>query len=245
VNSGIYTAYSGLRAQMEALDLTAHNLANIQTTGFKEQRAFFQLLNPTQASAVPQGLEQVVNNHALLAGTTVNLAGGSLVETGRDLDLAIIGAGLLTVQTPNGVRYTRNGNLQVNSQSRLVSPDGFAVLGERGPITLGPGQVEINARGEVFLNNALVDRLKLVAVDDRTQLTREGESLFALPAAVPAPKTADGVSVQQRFLEQSNVNPVLATVRMVEIMRHFEAIQKSLNLISNVMDAKSIEKLSR
>jgi flagellar basal-body rod protein FlgG len=228
---------------METLDLLANNLANINTTGFKEQRVFCRVLNqnaPVEASA----LGAVINNHAALAEAAYNFENGSLLVTGRDLDIALVGPGFLSIQTPNGVRYTRNGNLQTNGKSQLVTLDGMPVLGERGPIVLGQGKVEINERGEVLVDNAVVERLKLVTFEDSSQLQREGNTLFALPATAQ-PKPAEDVSVRRGCLEQSNVNPVLSTVRMVEIMRHFEAIQKSLSLISNVMDAKSIEKLSR
>jgi flagellar basal-body rod protein FlgF len=229
---------------METLDLLANNLANINTTGFKEQRAFYRLLDRTAAWGETSPLSAVVNNHAALAEAAYNFENGSLVETGRDLDIALVGPGFLSIQTPNGVRYSRNGNLQTNARSQLVTIDGLPVLGERGPIVLGQGKTEINEHGEVVVDKAIVERLKLVTFEASSQLQREGNTLFA-PRTTAEAKPAEGVTVRQGYLEQSNVSPVASTVRMVEIMRHFEAIQKSLNLISNVMDAKSIEKLSR
>lgn len=245
MNSGIYTAYSGLKAQMETLDTLANNLANVNTTGFKEQRAFYRLLDASGEMPGTQSLQNAVNQHVSLEGAALNLEDGSLAASGRDLDLALVGPGFLAVQTPGGVRYTRDGNLQANRQAQLVTTGGYQVLGERGPITLPPGSLDISERGEVFVNHQFLDRLKLVSFDNTSDLTREGRSLFAARPGAQEPKPAQSVSVHQRFLEQSNVSPVLSTVRMVEIMRHFEAIQKGLNLISNVMDSKSIEKLSR
>ena len=93
------------------------------------------------------------------------------------------------------------------------------------------------------MDGAVVDRLKLAAFDDPLRLRREGNTLFASAGAQAKP--ADSVSVRQGYLEQSNVNPVVSTVRLVEIMRRYEAIQKSLSLISNTLDQKCIEKLSR
>jgi flagellar basal-body rod protein FlgF len=244
VNNGIYTAYSGMKAQMEALDLLANNLANINTTGFKEQKAFYTLLNDSQ-SGTQAPLESAVQSHAVLAEAAFNLANGSLLETGRELDVALAGPGFLTVQTPAGLRYTRNGNLQTNASSQLVTVEGFPVLGERGAITLGPGKVEISEQGEVVVDGRQVDRLKMATFDNSVRLMREGDTLLAAPQGAPESRPADATAVKQGFLEQSNVNPVLSTVRMVEIMRHFEAIQKCMSMISNVVDAKSIEKLSR
>jgi flagellar basal-body rod protein FlgF len=110
---------------------------------------------------------------------------------------------------------------------------------------LGQGKVDINQDGEIRVDGSLVDRLKIVAFEDPAALLSEGGTRFApaQPDALPLP-AADTV-VRQGYQEQSNVNPMLATVRMLEIMRHFEAIQKSISLMYNDMDAKAIERLSR
>ena len=245
MHSGIYTAYSGLKAQMEALDLLANNLANANTTGFKEQKAFFSALNTAMGSLEASPLEAAINSHAVLAESSLNVMGGSLLQTDRELDLALVGDGFLTVETPAGIRYTRNGNLMTDSRSVLCTAEGHPVIGERGRIVLGPGKVGINEDGEVLVNSVRIDRLKLASFENPAKLLRQGNSLFAPISGEQLPKAATGVTVRQGYQEQSNVNPVLATVRMVEIMRHFEAIQKSVTLMFNEMDAKSIERLGR
>ncbi|MDM7994866.1 MAG: flagellar hook basal-body protein, partial [Acidobacteriota bacterium] len=162
MDSGIYTAYSGLRAQSDALDILANNLANIHTTGFKEEKAFYTYLN--QSSEKPQGPDtfNAVINRSIQAQSTLNFETGSLNETSRELDIAIAGDGFLAVQTPQGVRYTRNGNLNLNAKSVLTTSEGHPVLGTSGkPITLGPGKIRIGESGDVFLDGAQVDRLKV------------------------------------------------------------------------------------
>ena len=243
MHSGIYTAYSGLKAQMEALDVLASNLANINTAGFKEQKAFFSALNLALDTPGATPLEEAINTHAVLAENALNASNGPLVETQRDLDLALVGNGFLTVETPGGVRYSRNGNLVTDAKSVLCTADGHPVLGEDGRIVLGPGKVDINQDGEILVGGTRVGRLKLAAFDNPSALLREGNSLLAPNGQEPKP--ASGTAVRQGYQEQSNVNPVLATVRMLEIMRHFEAIQRSVHLMYNEMDAKSIEKLAR
>jgi len=245
VHSGIYTAYSGLKAQMDALDMLANNLANVNTVGFKEQKAFFIALNLALDGANAPQLDSAINTHAVLAESALNLAGGSLVETHRDLDLALVGNGFLAVETPAGVRYTRNGNLMTDARSVLCTSEGLPVLGEHGRIVLSPGKVDINEDGDILVGGARVDRLQLAAFDDPASLIPEGSSLLAPARSGQAPKAASGVTVRQGLQEQSNVNPILATVRLVEIMRRFEAIQKSVSLMFNDMDSKAIEKLSR
>jgi flagellar basal body rod protein FlgG len=230
---------------MDALDMLANNLANVNTVGFKEQKAFFIALNLALDGANAPQLDSAINTHAVLAGSALNLTVGSLVETHRDLDLALVGNGFLAVETPAGVRYTRNGNLMTDARSVLCTSEGLPVLGEHGRIVLSPGKVDINEDGDILVGGARVDRLQLAAFDDPASLIPEGSSLLAPARSGQAPKAASGVTVRQGLQEQSNVNPILATVRLVEIMRRFEAIQKSVSLMFNDMDSKAIEKLSR
>jgi len=244
VHSGLYTAYSGMKAQMDALDMLANNLANVNTTGFKEQKTFFTALNLAMDSSASPQIDSAINTHAVVAQGAVDLSTGSLVGTGNDLDVALVGNGLLTVETPGGVRYTRNGNLTTDTKSVLCTSDGYPVLGDAGHIVLGPGKVNIDQDGQISLNGVTVDRLKLASFDDPASLSLEGGSLLAVHNN-QTPKAATNVTVRQGYQEQSNVNPLLATVRMVELMRNFEAIQKGVNLMVNDLDAKAIDRLSR
>ncbi len=244
MHSSIQVAYTGLKAQMDALDTLANNLANANAAGFKEQKSFFTTFNRMMESPGATPLEAAINNE-VSAGSALNLGDGSMVETRRDLDVALSGNGFFTVETPGGVRYTRNGNFTTNAKSVLCTADGFPVLGERGQIALNPGKVTINQDGEILVDDVRVERLKLAAFDDRASLLSEGSLLFAPAPGGQAAKPASGVVVRQGYQEQSNVNPMLATVRMVEILRHFEAIQKSISLMFNDIDAKAIERLGR
>jgi len=245
MNSGIYTAYSGLKAQADALEILSNNLANLNTTAFKEEKAFTTYLDQgTAAMQKDEGLGGTINRSVRVAAA-VNPETGSLEATGRDLDIAIEGAGFLSVLTSRGVRYTRNGSLNLNAQSVLVASDGSPVMGETGkPVRLEAGTVRIGEGGEVFLDNRQVGRLKIVAFDDLSKLQKEGNSLFAPRSAGLTERKSDA-RIKSGYLEQSNVNPVSSVVRMVEILRHFEAIQKTVNLVMNEMNPKAIEKLGR
>lgn len=244
MHSGVIAAYSGLKAQMEALDTLANNLANVNTAGFKEQVSFFRTLNLARDSSGVAPLESAINN-AVTSGSALNVNPGTLLETHRDLDIAIEGEGFLTVETPQGLRYTRNGNLIRNAESVLCTADGFPVLGESGRIVLSPGKVNITQDGQIQVDGNNMARLKVVSFEHSSSLTCEGHSLFAAAQGADNPGPASGAAIRQGYQEQSNVNPVMSTVRMVEILRHFEAIQKSVNLMINDLDAKAIEKLGR
>jgi flagellar basal-body rod protein FlgG len=241
MNSGIYTGYSGLRAQMNALEILSNNLANVNTTGFKEEKPFYTLVS---RSLQPSGqLEQAINAQAVLSRGAMNVANGALLLTSGELDVALAGPGFLTVQAPQGIRYTRSGALIRDARSTLCTADGFPVLGENGPIVLGPGKVTINEQGEVFVDEARAGRLKIAAFDNPQLLLREGNSLIVPPEG-QAPGVANTI-VRQGYLEQSNVNPITSVIGLVGIMRNFEAIQKSVNMLMNDINAKSIEKLGR
>jgi len=243
MNNEIYTAYSGLKAQSDALEVLANNLANSNSTAYKGEIAFYTYLKQA-AGASQQGTD--MNNaisKPIQLGSVVNMEEGSMQATGRALDIAVEGNGFLVVNAPGGIRYTRNGSLNLNAQSVLVTSDGFPVLGESGsPITLGSGKIAIGENGEVFLDSAQVDRLKLVTFTDLSSLQKEGNSLFKSQADRSLEQSSDA-KVKSGYLEQSNVNPVSSIVRMVEILRHFEATQKCINLVMNDVNTKAIEKL--
>lgn len=245
MNSGIYTAYSGLKAQSDALEILSNNLANVNTTAFKEDNAFYTLLNESAGASQQNADLNGTINQSIRVDAAINSAAGSLNATSRNLDVAIEGNGFLVVNTPRGIRYTRNGNLNLSAQSVLVANDGSPVMGVRGkPITLGPGNISIGESGEVFLDKNQIDRLKVVSFDDLSALKKEGNSMFVSSADRSVEKSSDA-RIRSGYLEQSNVNPVSSIVRMIEILRHFEAIQKSVNLVINDINAKAIEKLGR
>ena len=243
MNLGIQAAAKGMNAQVEALDILANNLANINTSGFKEQKAFFSYLSESNAAA--QSDDDPSNIRPIGAQGALNLTDGSLQPTGRDFDVALVGQGYLAVQTPQGIRYTRNGSLRLNDKSELIVSGGYPVLDNLGAkITIGPGKLNITEEGLVYAGKRKVGQLNLVTFDEPAKVKMEGNSLAAPPEGKPTPKPAK-VSVKQGFLEQSNVNAVASVVEMVGIMRRFESISKSVNLVINDLDAKAIERLPR
>lgn len=231
-----------MKAQMEALDILANNLANINTSGFKEQKAFFKYLSEAGAAGSD---DDSSNIRSVSAEGAVNLADGSLQPTGRDLDIALVGEGFLAVQTPQGIRYTRNGSLRLNEKSELVVSGGYQVLDDAGGrMTIGPGRLNITEKGIVYSGSRRVGQIRMVTFEEPAKVVRQGSSLIAPPESKPTPKPAN-TQVKQGFLEQSNVNAVAAVVEMVGIMRRFEAVSKSVNLVINDLDSKSIERLGR
>jgi flagellar basal body rod protein FlgG len=234
-----------MQAQADALDILANNLANVNTTGFKAEKAFFTLLQQSSAeSGGGDPIENAVNKPVTVHGT-FNGQEGSMISTHRNLDIAIEGNGFLLVETPAGIRYTRNGSLNVNSQGILTTSDADPVLGDDNkPIFLGPGDIVIGVDGGIQLDGTAAGRLKLVRFEDLSSLEKEGASLFLSRSGRDAELQSDA-KIKAGYLEQSNVNPVQEVVRMISILRNFEAVQKSMNLITNDLNKQAIEKLSR
>jgi flagellar basal-body rod protein FlgF len=244
MSGGTIAAASGMKAQMEALDMLANNLANMNTVGFKEQKSFYTILSDSINSTSSNDLHPLFPERTIQTNAAVNLADGILQTTQRDLDVALMGDGFLEVSTPRGIRYTRNGSLSVNAKSQLATVDGLPVMGKEGPILIGPGKLNITEQGDVFVNNIRAGSLKIVSPDNAAVLAKEGHSLL-IPSDPKTQAKPGSAVVKQGMLEQSNVNAVTSVIEMVGIMRRFEAIQKTVNLLLNDVDAKSIEKLGR
>jgi len=234
-----------MKAHADALDITANNLANLNTTGFKKDRSFNTLLRESiPDSGYPAGIGATVNR-SIRTDRNINHSDGDMLSTGRNLDVAIRGNGFLTVQTANGERYTRNGNMHLDRNSTLRTADGNAIIGVSGrPITLRPGEVYIADDGGIYQNGEEVDRLKVVVFSDYSEVEKEGEALFFSKNG-ETPTLRRDMVVRSGYLEQANVNAVRSMVDMINLMRHFEAIQRSVNHEMNDMNSKVIDRLGR
>lgn len=243
--SGFYTAYAGLEAQYNALNILANNLANIDTNGYKEDRLFYTVF----ASQVFSGggpLEAAVNTSIVLGGQAVNFAQGELVETGNPLDLALLGPGFFVVAAPWGLRYSRDGAFSLNAARQLVNSSGYAAIDENGnPIVLPPGRIEVNSSGEISVNGMRVAKLKIVDFRERQGLVKEGASLFRQSDPNAREEKAVGFEVKPGFIEKANVNALRITADLISALRHFQFMERSIDLLMNQMGGESISQLGR
>lgn len=225
----LYVAMTGAKNTMMAQAINNNNLANINTTGFRADLASFQSI-PVQGAGLPSRVNAVV------AGTTVDLSSGPLISTGRNLDVAVKGDGLITVQGPDGNdAYTRAGDLQINGAGMLTTSAGFPVMGNSGPIAIPPNEkLEIGADGTISIlpigqtpnSLAVIDRIKLVKAP-ADQLIKTNDGL--LQTVNGDRLAADGsVSLQSGVIESSNVNGIEALTNMIELSRHYDAQIKLL-----------------
>ncbi|HTV37406.1 MAG TPA: flagellar basal-body rod protein FlgF [Xanthobacteraceae bacterium] len=229
----------GLSRQMalsHELDIVANNIANINTTGYKADNALFvQYLMPKASDDDFTGSDRRVS-FVQDRASWIDFAPGSIQKTGSPLDVAIDGDAYLEVQTPRGVRYTRNGALQINATGQLVTTEGYQVLGDSGPITFQPNDhdVIISPSGIITVRegNSAGDsprgRLQLAAFAQQTRLQKDGGSTFLAPPGVDPIPPALGTRVVQGAIEKSNVNPVAEISRMIQITQSYTDIANVL-----------------
>ncbi|MEI6668811.1 MAG: flagellar hook basal-body protein [Acidobacteriota bacterium] len=236
---GIYSALSGMRTRMERLDRIAEDIANSGTAGYKGDRATTVVAEHTDFA---NRLDSVVD--VMSSRPQVDFRDGSVVATGRDLDLAIEGTGFFSIETPGGVRYTRSGHFTRGADGTITTPDGEPLLGDSGPLRLPPGPVDFAADGTIRVGKTTVGRPSVTTFSDPKQLIRESGVRFRAPENV-TPEPADESRVRSGMLEQSNV---LSTERMAQLIgtsRAFGALQRGISVLMNDIDGKAITELGR
>lgn len=219
----LYVAMSGARETLRAQAANNHNLANASTTGFRADLAAFQARH-----VAGDGFASRV--YATTSTTGFDATSGTLVPTGRDLDVAVQGNGYLAVQALDGREaYTRAGDLRIDSSGILRTGTGLPVLGDAGPVAIPPhASIAIGADGTVSIvplgqgpeTRAEVARIRLVNPAD-TELTKDADGLLRLKDGSDAPPDA-AVTLVSGVLESSNVNVADALVHMIELSRRFE-----------------------
>lgn len=237
---GIYTSVSGMLAYESKLDVITNNLANASSTGYKRDIIYFdldQVQNSNQQPGIQLVSEMAASNSPVLSSKhSMDFSEGSLQKTDNPLDVALEGSGFFVVQTPNGIRYTRNGNFSHDLQGQLTTREGFPVLGiSGGPINVSGEKVEINASGDVSVDGQVVDRLRLADFQQPSKLLgKEGNGLFKLidPTVQESPSSA---RVWSGHLESSNVSVVSQMAELIETYRGFETYQKAVQFFDETI----------
>ena len=224
------------------IDVIANNVANVNTAGFKADKSLFEEFLRTGAH---EDNFQVADRRVSFVqdrATFHDFAQGAIDKTGNPLDVAVNGNGFLSVQTPGGERYTRDGALQINSQGQLVTTGGQIVLGTNGPIVFQPTDrnIVISSDGTVTVQEGTVTqvdsirgKLKIVKFDAPQRLVKEGANLYSAPAGVIA--QADTASrVNQGFIERSNVSAVTEMSRMMMVMRTYQQVSSLMQQQSDL-----------
>ena len=247
----IYSPMSGALAQEKVLEIISNNLANANTVGFKGDNLTFKLLNPEpeknyKTPLPPANYKVDLKDIAPLHGNDIAYVGvadvvrdvsqGPVVQTGNATDLMIEGEGMFAVNTQDGIRYTRSGQLSISPDGVLMTPTGNPVLGEKGIITVKAGKFEVNRLGEVYQNNQFVDRIPVHKFEDQAQLERSGSNLFYYGGPASGKKVNKDAMVSQGSLEGSNVNAMKNLTSMIIAHRSYEAYQKAIGNYDKMME---------
>ncbi len=233
-------AYMGARASQE-FELLSHNMANANTPGFKQELMHLWRLDRSPASTDPQAQQ----NPAYLNVRSRDFSQGGLHDTGNETDFALDGPGFFKVQTPQGIRYTRNGMFRLNADRQLATQEGYLVLGKNGPLTLNANDQNyyMDLEGGVHMDMSMGDQMAVVNFANPNGLNPSGHNLYAATDSsgkeAEAPTTT---KVRQGEIEESNFEPAAEMVQLVNIQRTFEAYMKVLDTFA-AKDQKVIDEI--
>lgn len=225
---GLYLSAEGAYAQSKRLEVISHNLANVDTVGFKRQLA---LLQSRYAEAVEEGFQapgtgaiEDLGGGVRVRETGTDFSSGPIRRTGVPTDVAITGEGFFTVEKGDERLLTRAGNFQLTAQGQLVTQQGYPVLSDAGvPVYIlaenGPWRITEDG---VVVQRGLAQRLGLVRPGSSDDLLRVGENLFR-PLGETEPLAAEARHVAAEHLEDSGVKPALEMIAMIEAARILEA----------------------
>jgi flagellar basal-body rod protein FlgG len=248
----LYTAASGMIAQQYNIDTISNNLANVNTTGFRNNLAHFQdlIYQELRAPGTPVGASQIAVGQDVGLGVKIGASEkqftqGVLQQTANPLDLAIEGDGFFQVTLPDGTSaYTRDGSFKKDSNGSIVTADGYflspqitipanateVAVGQDGTVTLSPGQLAPTQLGQITL----------VRFSNPAGLAPQGQNLFIQTAASGAPQISAPMlngtgSIQGGYLEQSNVSVVTEIVNLITAQRAFEANSKAVSTADQIL----------
>jgi flagellar basal-body rod protein FlgF len=247
---GLYTAGTGMISQMEKMNVISNNVANLNTTGFKQDdlitRSFEDvLIKRLNDPSVVHRANQVgpLNMGVHVDQVFTRFEQGALHETNNYTDLAVEGDGFFVIETQNGERYTRDGAFQVDSEGRLTTKEGNPVQGQRGEINVGSTKFVVNSNGDVFADGVFIDTIRVVGFDSNDDLRKEGSNLYYNYNPQNAVFDSDG-EVIQGYLEGPNIDLAKQLVNMIETYRNYESNQKVIKMIDDTL-SKAVNEIGR
>ncbi|MBV8666210.1 MAG: flagellar basal-body rod protein FlgG [Burkholderiaceae bacterium] len=254
----LWIAKTGMEAQQTSMDVISNNLANVSTTGFKRSRAVFDdLLYQTVRQPGGQSSQQTELPSGLQLGTGVRTVAterlfdqGNLQQTNNNLDVAVQGGGFFQVLMPDGsTAYTRDGSFQLNNQGQVVTASGYPIQpsitipATAQSITIGSdGTVSITQAGST--STTQVGTIQLASFINNAGLESKGDNLYAETSASGAPTTTTpgtngSGTLQQGYVETSNVNVVEEMVNMIQTQRTYEMNSKAITTSDQMLQTLS------
>lgn len=235
------SAASGMILRIDTLDLLANNLANANAAGYKSDREAYSLFLSEEAT-----WDQSPTRLPRVEGRWTDFSQGLLKTTNNPTDLALSGDGFFAVNGPDGPLYTRNGSFQLSPKGILETADGYTVETESGkPLQAAAGvALQITRDGVVRQEGVVLDRLKIVRFAEPQTLGKKSGTYFQWVSPEPSGELPATAQVWQGQLKSSNVGPAEGAVKLVNVMRQFEMLQKALTL-GGEMNRRAIEEVAR
>ena len=227
MNRGVYPVVAGAITHERQLELLAHNLGNIHTTGYKKDQTVFGTILAQSGGRPVAGFDLFPQ----VANVLPDISQGTLRFTGSDMDVGLEGEGFLVVSTSVGERHFRGGRLKINTNGELATQMGDAILGTNGPIKIPPGTMNIDRRGKVSVDKRQVGQLRIEQLLPSSTPVKAGDLYWQIPKEViDSPNT----QVFQGSVEQANINPGLALIDMIKVTRGYEQMQKAIQTMDEM-----------
>ena len=230
----------GFAPRMEALDLLSNNLANANTSGYKRTASSTASSSLRKRMEVP-GLSTTAL--PMIQKQWTDFKQGEIQPTGNSLDVALTGNGFLAVNGSSGALYTRNGGFKLSSSGVLITAEGYPVRSVGGGQIQATSQdpLDISPDGMVQQSGQQLGQLELVDFADPHSLTKVGNSYLRPSDEKTKALPAMGISVEQGKIETSNVIPAESAVRLVELMRQYEMLQKAISVAADMSKQATTE----
>lgn len=225
-----YIALSRQMALWKQMDIVSNNMANMNTSGYKQDDAVFSsyLVQTPEA----QGIGKAPLYFTQDFGMYKDFKEGAFQETGNTFDVALDGDAFFAVETNNGERYTKKGQFSIDSEGKLVTNEGAIVMSEGNePFFFAPGETEvfISNTGEIATENGVIGRMKLVSFEDNQKLKKVEGTMFANPAGNMMLAGGNNAVVNQGMIEKSNVEPIVEMTKMINLQRSYEYVQQMID----------------
>lgn len=250
---GLYTSAIGMITQMNNMDTITNNIANVDTTAFKEDKAIVQSFSEKMMKIFDNPEQKLIKRNNNVGKVTLgnfitevytDFSNGSFKETSGKYDFAIEGEGFFAIECVDGniERYTRDGSFTVNSNGELVTKEGNYVLGDNGRIIIPNGEISISENGYIYANGEFVDRLKLVNFENLDTLRKYGDNLYdKIDETIEKPFNA---KIIQGHLEGGNVNIVDEMVKLINVSRIYEVNSNMIQSHDTVI-GKAVNELGK
>ena len=267
MQTGYYASAAGMVTQFNRLDTIANNLANVNTNGFKEDELIVgdfmrlyqekrdELPNENNTKEGAKFINRTMARVPQVVDAYTDFSVGNLEKSTNPLDIALSQKDLFfSVETPNGVRYTRDGAFTLNDEGFLVTKEGYKVLGDDNePISFvtSDANISIDKNGQILTtlpgSTNLVPKKKLMiaSIDNPKYLQKEGETLYRATDEKRISISKESGAVEQGFIEKSNVNAVKMMTQLIETNRLIGMYQKAMDAQMNDMNRDAIEKIAR